>query len=129
MILKDYLEDKQIEVPTFNEFSLQKASNTLKRIKGTDENKYEKYFGESKRKKCQAEVFLKHGDGKATVNGKPIGDYFADTYYRVEALKPLIFSETAGQYDLEFNVVGGGLHGQSECCAHALAKALMTIKP
>jgi small subunit ribosomal protein S9 len=64
-----------------------------------------------------------------TVNGENIADYWADTYYRVEALKPLVFSETAGQYDIEFNVVGGGLHGQSECCAYALARALMKINP
>lgn len=40
-----------------------------------------------------------------------------------------MFSETAGKYDIEFNVVGGGLHGQSECCAYALAFALMKINP
>lgn len=44
-------------------------------------------------------------------------------------MKPLIFSETAGQYDLDFVVVGGGLHSQSECMAYALAKALMKINP
>ena len=40
-----------------------------------------------------------------------------------------MFSETAGKYDIEFTVVGGGLHGQSECCAYALSFALMKINP
>lgn len=44
-------------------------------------------------------------------------------------MKPLIFTETAGQYDLDFRVVGGGIHSQSECCAYALARALMKINP
>ena len=90
---------------------------------------HEKYYGTAKRKSSEAEVFIKHGPGNVTINGESISDYFADTYHRVEALKPLIFSETAGLYDLEFNVVGGGVHSQSECCAYALARALMKINP
>ena len=41
----------------------------------------------------------------------------------------MIFTETAGQYDLEFVVVGGGVHSQSECMAMALTKALIMINP
>lgn len=89
----------------------------------------EKYYGHAKRKSAEAEVFVKHGTGVVTINGESISDYFSDTYHRVETLKPLIFSETAGQYDLDFVVVGGGLHSQSECMAYALAKALMKINP
>ncbi len=59
----------------------------------------------------------------------PLGDYFTDVYYRVEALKPLIVTEVAGSYDLECYVTGGGLHGQSECLAYAVTKALIKINP
>lgn len=44
-------------------------------------------------------------------------------------LKPLIYTETAGQWDLEFTVVGGGIHGQAECMSIALANALATVNP
>ena len=129
MITKDYLDDKQIDVPTFNFFSLENASNSLKRIKKEEESEIDKFYRHSKRKKSEAEVYLQPGTGVVTVNGKCIREYFVDTYHRVEALKPLIFTETAGDYDLEINVIGGGLQGQSECVAHAMAQAFMKIDP
>lgn len=42
-------------------------------------------------------------------------------------LKPLIYTETAGQWDLEFTVVGGGIHSQAECMSIALANALASV--
>lgn len=47
------------------------------------------------------------------INNEPLADYFGDVYHRGETLKPLIFTETAGKYDLDFHVVGGGIHSQS----------------
>jgi small subunit ribosomal protein S9 len=130
MIIKDYQKDLMIDPKEdFNYFSLEGATNILKRIKKPPSDEGEKYYGTAKRKSSESEVFVKHGTGRVMVNGEPINEYFGDVYHRVEALKPLIFSETAGQYDLEFNVVGGGLHSQSECMAYALAKALMKINP
>lgn len=41
----------------------------------------------------------------------------------------MIFTETAGTLDLEFTVVGGGIHSQSECLALALTKALILMNP
>jgi small subunit ribosomal protein S9 len=83
----------------------------------------------ARRKKALAQVKVKKGTGVVTINGKPIQDYFGDTYYRVETLKPLVFTDTSGLYDLKFNVFGSGLKGQSECMAYALAKALIKMNP
>lgn len=63
------------------------------------------------------------------INNEPLADYFGDVYHRGETLKPLIFTETAGKYDLDFHVVGGGIHSQSECMAIALTQALIAINP
>lgn len=70
-----------------------------------------------------------YGNGRVIINHEPIADYFGDVYHRGEALKPLIFTETAGKYDLEFTVVGGGVHSQSECMAMALTNALIMVNP
>jgi small subunit ribosomal protein S9 len=69
------------------------------------------------------------GTGKVIINNEPLADYCGDVYHRGEALKPLIFTETAGKYDVEFTVVGGGIHSQSECMAMALTKALIMVNP
>lgn len=63
------------------------------------------------------------------VNGKLIQDYFGETYHRVEALKPLVFTDSSGLYDVTINAYGSGLKGQSECMGYALARALMKINP
>jgi small subunit ribosomal protein S9 len=74
-------------------------------------------------------VVLTRGPGRVTINGKNIQDYFGDIFFRVEALKPLIFTSNSGQYNLKFSVYGGGQKGQSECMAYALARALIKINP
>ena len=69
------------------------------------------------------------GNGKVIINKEPIADYCGDVYHRGELLKPLIFTQTAGKYDLDFTVVGGGIHSQAECMAMALTNALIMINP
>lgn len=49
--------------------------------------------------------------------------------YRVETIKPFVFTDTSGMYDAEFNVAGGGMAGQSQCMAFSLARALMKVNP
>lgn len=56
-------------------------------------------YGHAKRKTSESEVFLKVGTGKVTINGKLIQDYFGDTMYRVETIKPFVFTDTSGMYD------------------------------
>lgn len=76
-----------------------------------------------------AEVSIFSGTGIVKINGKPIQDYFGDTYYRVETLKPLVITDSSGLYDINFRVRGSGSQGQSECMGYALAKALIKLNP
>lgn len=51
MILKDYLKDVSIDPKgEFNYFSLEEATNLLKRIKKPEMDESEKYYGHAKRK-------------------------------------------------------------------------------
>lgn len=84
MIIKDYLKDVTIDPSEdFNYFSLEEATNLLKRIKKPELDDKEKYYGTAKRKSSEAEVFVKHGTGNVIINDESITDYFADTYHRV----------------------------------------------
>lgn len=112
-IYKDYITERTIDPEIeFKYFSLEEAHSTLKKVKKTAELS-DKYYGHATRKSGEAEVFLTKGNGKVTINGEPLADYFGDVYHRGETLKPFIFTETAGQFDAEFHVVGGGIHSQS----------------
>lgn len=128
-IYKDYITDRTIDPEIeFKFFSLEEAKNTLSKIKRPAEVP-DRYYGYGKRKSTEAEVYITKGTGKVTINNEPLADYCGDVYHRGEALKPLIFTETAGQFDLEFTVVGGGIHSQAECMAIALTNALIMVDP
>ena len=49
--------------------------------------------------------------------------------YRVDTLKPFVFTDTSGLYDAKFNVAGSGNAGQAQCMAYALTRALISINP
>jgi small subunit ribosomal protein S9 len=72
---------------------------------------------------------VKPGTGKVFINGIPLEDYYAETYHRAEALKPLLYTGTAGKVDVEIRAAGSGAHGQSQCIAYALAQALLKANP
>lgn len=69
--------------------------------------------GKARRKTAYAEAFIKDGTGVVTINGKPIQDYYGDTFFRVEALKPLVITDSSGLYDVAIQAYGSGSQGQS----------------
>ena len=85
---------------------------------------YEKrpyHYGTGRRKHSVARVRLyPNGTGKITINGRDIDDYFG-----LETLKPLELTGTAGQFDIETTVAGGGVTGQAGAIRHGLSRALV----
>jgi small subunit ribosomal protein S9 len=108
---------------------LEEAKEKYKRMRKVQTGRVMNQMGKARRKRAYAQVKVKPGTGVVTINGKNIQDYFGDTYYRVETLKPLAFTGTSGTLDIKFQVFGGGQKGQSECMGYALARALMKINP
>ena len=49
--------------------------------------------------------------------------------YRVDTLKPFVFTDTSGLYDADFNVAGSGQAAQANCMAYALTRALIKVNP
>jgi len=83
------------------------------------------YYGTGRRKSSIARVFLRPGNGKFTVNGKQFDAYFVTPQQRVAAMRPLVVSETVGQFDVITTVRGGGIMGQADSVKLGIARALM----
>jgi small subunit ribosomal protein S9 len=83
------------------------------------------YYGTGRRKSSIARVFLRPGNGKFTVNGKQFDVYFVTPQQRVAAMRPLVISETVGQFDVVTTVRGGGIMGQADSVKLGIARALM----
>ena len=90
---------------------------------------YGRAYATGKRKDAVARVWIKPGQGKAAVNGKPLETYFARPVLRMILQQPLVAAKRAGQYDLMIRVAGGGLSGQAGAVRHGLAKALVNFEP
>jgi small subunit ribosomal protein S9 len=82
-----------------------------------------------RRKEAVARVRLRPGNGKHTVNGKTIDNYFARETLVMLARQPLTVSDSMGRYDIDATVFGGGLSGQAGAVQLGIARALVAIDP
>lgn len=78
-----------------------------------------------RRKAAVARVSIKAGSGEITVNGKDYKVYFPLAYMQNKVEAPLKTSDSEGRFDVEVNVFGGGVKGQSEAVSLAIARALV----
>jgi small subunit ribosomal protein S9 len=82
-----------------------------------------------RRKAAIARAIIKAGSGNITVNGKDYKDFFSLVYLQNKVEAPLNTSESAGKFDIEINVNGGGVKGQAEAISLAIARALIIDNP
>lgn len=87
------------------------------------------YLATGRRKKAIARVFLRPGEGKITMNGRPVEGYVPSEALRVELQQPLVTTETAGKFDILILLQGGGLHGQVGAARMGIARALLVFNP
>lgn len=85
------------------------------------------YLGTGRRKTSVARVFLRPGDGKVQVNGRPLDEYFATAAQRLKVRQPLLATETSGNFDVVVLAHGGGLTGQAEAIRLGVARALQNF--
>jgi len=82
-------------------------------------------YGTGKRKDAVAKVRLRSGSGKITVNNKPVEEYL-NRYSLLQMVRePFEVTDTVGQYDVEAEVLGGGIAGQAGALRHGIAMALV----
>jgi small subunit ribosomal protein S9 len=82
------------------------------------------YRGTGRRKTAVARVRLNAGDGKITVNGRDVEEYFTRTAYRAAVRAPLELLGAANRYDVVAKIEGGGPTGQADALRHGIARAL-----
>lgn len=80
-----------------------------------------------RRKTSVARIFLKNGNGKITVNARPLEQYFPLETLRTIATRPLSVTETLGKFDIKINVEGGGISGQAGAVSLGIARALVEV--
>ncbi|MHB1325290.1 MAG: 30S ribosomal protein S9 [Thermoleophilia bacterium] len=84
-----------------------------------------RYTATGKRKTAIARVILTPGDGKITVNKRPVDEYFGRPRLRTEVRMPLMTTGTESRFDVSANITGGGVGGQAGALKHGIAKALL----
>jgi small subunit ribosomal protein S9 len=84
----------------------------------------ERYYATGRRKTAVARVWVTAGNGKFTVNKRPLDDYFGDILQQ-HVLLPLSTLNATGEYDIWATVKGGGISGQAGALRHGLARALV----
>lgn len=77
-----------------------------------------------RRRTAVARIFLREGNGKITVNDKPVQEYFVDPECLFIVKQPLSVTDNESKFDLVITVAGGGIHGQAGACRHGIARAL-----
>jgi small subunit ribosomal protein S9 len=87
------------------------------------------FYATGRRKTSVARVALKSGKGNFVVNERNLNDYFGRETARMVVLQPFQVTQTAGGFDAEVNVQGGGISGQAGAIRHGVARALIRINP
>ena len=90
-----------------------------------EQTKAPHFLGTGRRKTAVARVRLATGTGKIVVNGRTFENYFPAESMRMAASQPLTTTGTAGKYDAQISVTGGGPNGQAGAVRHGLARALL----
>jgi small subunit ribosomal protein S9 len=85
------------------------------------------YNATGRRKSSVARVRLIPGEGKITVNGRDLKEYFGLKTLELIINQPLEATETKGKYDVLVNVFGGGISGQAGAIRHGIARALLEV--
>ena len=85
----------------------------------------EQYYGTGRRKSSVARVRLVPGNGKVTINGRDIDDYFGLDTLKVIVRQPLTLTSTISKFDVIAKVEGGGFTGQAGAIRHGIARALL----
>ena len=78
-----------------------------------------------RRKSSVAQIKMRPGTGKITVNGKDVNEYLPFEVLVMDLKQPLVLTKTETQYDIDVTVRGGGYSGQTGAIRLGIAKGLL----
>ena len=84
-------------------------------------------IGTGRRKTSVARVYVRTGNGKITINGRDLGQYFPQNEHAIMVRQPLMVTASENKFDILVNVYGGGVSGQAGACRHGLSRALCQV--
>ena len=88
------------------------------------------YIGTGRRKSSVARVvIMSPGKGNIVINGVKIENYIPRDSLITMIKQPLVATEKETEYDINVNVNGGGLTGQSGAIRLGLSRALLKVNP
>ena len=88
------------------------------------------FLGTGRRKSSIARVILNSpGKGKIVINGVNIENYITRDSLITMIKQPLVALEQETDFDINVNVSGGGLSGQSGAIRLGLSRALLKLNP
>ncbi len=90
----------------------------------TAEKKINETTGTGRRKTAVARVRVRAGTGNIVVNGRPVGEFFANEHDRYTVISALELCDRRNVVDLTITVTGGGTTGHSGACRMGIARAL-----
>jgi small subunit ribosomal protein S9 len=86
------------------------------------------FYGVGRRKQAVAQVILKLGNGKITINKKTENHYLQNNLDYIQKIHtPLITLGIKNTYDVSIKANGGGLTGQTDAIRLGIANALTKI--
>lgn len=85
----------------------------------------DRIYGLGRRKTAVARVSLRPGEGRWTINGRTLEEYFPRGILQQAVSRPFVATDTQGRYDVFIRVAGGGLHGQADAVRLGLSRALL----
>lgn len=80
-----------------------------------------------RRKTSVSRIYMKSGKGDITINKKPLEVYFPSDILQIIVNQPFVTTGQDGKFDVNVNVIGGGLSGQAEATRLAISKALCEV--
>ena len=82
-------------------------------------------YGTGRRKSSTARVFLRKGEGKITVNGRALDEFFGRETARMIVRQPLELTNRLDSFDVVATASGGGTTGQAGAIRLGIARALV----
>ena len=117
-----------------NEIENPKGNSTSKPLELDSENKpvldkLGRAYATGRRKSSVSRVWIKYGQPKITVNGKPLNKYFLRKIYSAILEAPLFKTDNLDKVEIASTVSGGGLSGQAGAIRHGISRALVNLDP
>jgi small subunit ribosomal protein S9 len=89
----------------------------------------QRFIATGRRKTAVARVILEPGNGRVTINKRPVDEYLDRETSKMVISQPLVMTGTLGKLDVMVNVRGGGGTGQAGAIRHGISKALLEYNP